>query len=234
MAVAKIVKRFWKDVTVRDRSILLDGKPVRTPGLIPLILPTDGLAQAVAEEWRSVDADIKPHEMPLTGLSNAAIEKIAPDVSSYAAGLAVYGETDVLCYRAEAPPPLVERQATIWNPLIDWARQRYDITFTVTAGIMHRPQPPETTARLAKAIAGRTAFELAALSAIVTIGGSLVVALLVAENAIDIDAAFDACHLDELWQAELWGEEWMAADTRAAHRAEFHSSARLLTLLREA
>jgi chaperone required for assembly of F1-ATPase len=234
MAIAETVNRFWKEVAVVDRGIHLDGKPVRTPGRLPLILPTDALAEAVAEEWRAVEKEIKPQEMPLTGLSNAAIERIAPDIDTYAAGLAVYGETDLLCYRADAPPPLVERQAAIWNPLLDWARARYDIGFTVTAGIIHRAQPPETIARLAHAIAARDAFELAALSPIVTIGGSLVIALMIAENAIDPDAAFDACHLDELWQAELWGEEWMAADTRAAHRADFLAGAKVLALLRAA
>jgi chaperone required for assembly of F1-ATPase len=231
MAIAEIVKRFWKDVAVSDRGILLDGKPVRTPGLLPLVLPTDALAEAVADEWRAVEKDIKPQEMPLTGLSNAAIERIAPDTATYAASLAVYGETDLLCYRADAPPPLVERQAAIWDPLLDWARKRYDIGFMVTAGIIHQAQPPETIARLAAAVAARDAFELAALSPIVTIGGSLVVALMIAEDAIDPNAAFDACHLDELWQAELWGEEWMAADMRAAHRADFVAGARVLTLL---
>jgi chaperone required for assembly of F1-ATPase len=232
MAIAKPVKRFWKDVAVIQRGIMLDGKPVRTPGRLPLVLPTDALAEAVADEWRAVEKDIKPQEMPLTGLSNAAIERISPDTDAYAAGLAVYGETDLLCYRADAPPPLVERQAAIWDPLLEWARTRYDIAFTVTTGIIHRPQPAETIARLAHAIAARDAFELAALSPIVTIGGSLVVALMIAEDAIDPDAAFDACHLDELWQAELWGEEWMAADTRAAHRADFLAGAKVLKLLR--
>ena len=227
------MKRFWKDVLVERRAILLDGKPVRTPGRLPLILPTDALAQAVADEWRAVGTEIKPHEMPLTGLSNAAIERIAPDPEAYAAGLAVYGETDLLCYRADEPLPLVERQAAAWDPLLEWARLRYDIAFVVTEGVIHTPQPAETVARLATAVAARDAFELAALSPIVTIGGSLVVALMVAEGAIDPDAAFDACHLDELWQAELWGEEWMAADMRAAHRADFVVGARLLTLLRD-
>lgn len=232
MEVAIAMKRFWKDVAVVERAILLDGKPVRTPGRLPLVLPTDALAEAVAGEWRAVEKEIKPQEMPLTGLSNAAIERIAPDTDAYAASLAVYGETDLLCYRADSPPPLVERQEAVWNPLLDWARARYDIAFTVTTGVIHRAQPPETIARLAHAIAARDAFELAALSPIVTIGGSLVVALMIAEDAIDPDAAFDACHLDELWQAELWGEEWMAADKRAAHRADFLAGAKVLGLLR--
>jgi chaperone required for assembly of F1-ATPase len=172
--------------------------------------------------------------MPLTGYANAAIDKIAPDTAGFAAGLASYGETDLLCYRAENPPELATRQAQIWDPLLDWAGARYDIAFVVTAGIAHRAQPPETLARLSTAIAARSPFELAVLSPVVTIGGSLVVALMLAEAAITADAAFDATHLDELWQAELWGEEWMAADARALRRADFVNSARMLALLRAA
>jgi chaperone required for assembly of F1-ATPase len=225
------VKRFWSDVKVEGGAILLDGRAVRTPARAPLTLPTTALAEAVANEWRAVGEKIDPRAMPLTGFSNAAIDKVRPNTASFVAGLATYGETDLLCYRAENPPELAARQADFWDPLLDWARKRYDIAFVVTAGIVHRAQPPETLARLSTAIVTRSAFELAALSPVVSIGGSLVVALMLAEGAIAADAAFDATHLDELWQAELWGEEWMAADARALRRADFVNSARMLALL---
>jgi chaperone required for assembly of F1-ATPase len=228
------VKRFWKDVAVDGGSILLDGRPVKTPARAPLMLPTAALADAVADEWLAVGEKIDPRAMPLTGFANAAIDKVAPDAAAFAAGLAAYGETDLLCYRAENPPQLAARQAEIWDPLLDWARARYDIAFVVTAGIVHRAQPPETLMRLSAAIAERSPFELAALSPVVSIGSSLVVALMLAEDAITPDAAFDATHLDELWQAELWGEEWSAADARALRRADSVSSGRMLALLRAA
>lgn len=220
------MKRFWKTVTVDNGTILLDGRLVKTPGRMPLRLPTPQLADAIADEWRAIGLDIKPHDMPLTGLANSAIERApAPET------LAVYGETDLLCYRAEMPPELVAREAEIWNPLLDWARQRFDIGFTVTSGIIHTAQPPETVHRLVRAVASYDDFHRTALSPLVTIGGSLVVALMLAEHAITPDAAFDACHLDELWQAELWGEDAMATDARAARRADFSNAARFLTLL---
>jgi chaperone required for assembly of F1-ATPase len=220
------VKRFWKTVTVENGTILLDNRLVKTPGRITLRLPTPQLTDAVADEWREVGDAIKPQDMPLTGLANAAVER-APAAET----LAVYGETDLLCYRAENPPELAAREAEVWDPLLDWARARFDIAFTVTAGIVHKAQPPATVARLAKAAAAYDDFHRTALSSLVTIGGSLVVALMLAEGAITPDAAFDACHLDELWQAELWGEDWMATDARALRRADFNNAARFLTLL---
>jgi chaperone required for assembly of F1-ATPase len=224
------VKRFWKDVTIAGGAILLDGRGVKTPARAPLVLPNVALAEAVADEWREVGETVDPRAMPMTGFANAAIDRVAPDPQAFAADLAKYGETDVLCYRAESTPELVARQAAVWDPMLDWARTRYDIAVAVTAGIVHAPQPAETSSCLATAVAARTPFELAALSPLVTIGGSLVAALMLAEDAIDADAAFDATHLDELWQAELWGEEWTAADARAARRADFVSAARFLSL----
>jgi chaperone required for assembly of F1-ATPase len=220
------VKRFWTTVTVEEGTILIDGRLVKTPGRLTLKLPTPQLADAVADEWRAVGDEIKMHEMPLTGLANAAVER-APSADT----LAVFGETDLLCYRAENPPELAAREAEVWDPLLDWARARFDIAFTVTSGIVHVAQPPETVKRLAAAVAAYDDFRRTALSPLITIGGSLVVALIVMENAIAPDTAFDACHLDELWQAELWGEDWMATDARSARRADFLNAAQFLSLL---
>ena len=112
--------------------------------------------------------------MPLTGLANAAIERIAPDPAPHIAGIAAYGESDLLCYRADGPEPLVTREAAAWDPLLAGRRTRYDVHFEVTSGVMHRAQPAATLARLAEAVAARDAFDLAALSPIVTITGTLV------------------------------------------------------------
>lgn len=226
------MKRFWKDVTVEADAVFLDGRPLRTPGRAAVALPNARLADAVADEWRAAGETVDPRAMPLTGLANAAIDLVAPDARAFAAGLARYGETELLCYRAEAPEPLVARQIEIWEPLLAWARLRYDVAFTVTAGVIHKAQPVKTLSRLAAAIAAPTPFELAALSPIVTIGSSLVLALMLAEAAIDPDAVFDAAHLDELWQVELWGEDPVAAAMRAARRADFLRAAEFLKLAR--
>ena len=218
-------------MTIADGAILLDGRVVRTPARATLALPTAALADAVAAEWRAVGDNVDSRTMPLTGLGNAAIDRVSPDTARFANDIGIYGETDVLCYRAAQPPELAARQAALWDPLLDWARRRYDIALTVTTGIRHAPQPQETLIRLAAAVAARSPFELAALSPITTIGGSLVVALMLAEHDIAADAAFDVTHLDELWQVELWGEDALAAEARAARRADFLSAARFLSLL---
>lgn len=226
------MKRFWTDVAVTaDGGITLDGKPVRTPGQVPLLLPNAALADTVADEWRSVTGEIDPRAMALTGLANAAIDRIAPDPASFAAGLAAYAESDLLCYRADSPAELVARQAAAWDPLLDWARVTYSVDFAVTTGIMHVGQPPETLARLGAAVAGRDPFMLAALAPIVTISGSLVAALALAERAFDPEAVWLASELDADWQAEQWGEDDLAIPARAARRRDFEAGVRMLGLL---
>lgn len=227
------MKRFWTDVTITaDLGLMLDGKPVRTPGRVPLILATPALAEAVADEWRAVDGDIDQRAMPLTGLANAAIDRIAHDPPGFARGLAAYAESDLLCYRADSPAELVTRQAAAWDPLLDWARAAYDVDFVVTTGIMHQAQPPETLTRLQGAIVTRNPFELAALSPVVTISGSLIAALALVERAADAEAVWLAAELDAEWQAEQWGEDDLAIPARQARRRDYDAGVSLLDLLR--
>lgn len=226
------MKRFWQAVTIdADGVVLLDSRPVRTPARTPLALPTAALAAAVAAEWRAVEDRVDPRAMRLTGLANAAIDRIAPDPAAFAAGLARYGESDLLCYRAQGPEPLVERQHAAWDPLLDWARARYDVAFETVAGVMPRAQPPPTIARLGAAVAALSPFRLAGLSPVVTTTGSLIVALAVLEGAVAADAAWAAAGVDEDWQAELWGSDALAAAARADAHADFDAGVRFVAAL---
>jgi len=229
------MRRFYKDAAVAPAAggyaLLLDGRPVKTPARASLVAPNERLAEAIAQEWRAQGEEIDPRSMPLTGLANAAIDRVAPDPQAFAAGLGRYGESDLLCYRAETPERLVARQSALWDPILVWARRRYDIELKVTAGIIHQPQPPATVDRLASAVTARTPFELAGLSPLVTIGGSLVVALALAEGAIGLDEAWNAATLDEQWQIEQWGDDAEAVAALAARRRDFEAGARFLQLL---
>ncbi|MEG3180861.1 ATP12 family chaperone protein [Sphingomonas sp. LT1P40] len=229
------MKRFWKDVATvpatGGHDIHLDGKPVRTPGRAPLTLPSPTLAEAVADEWRTVAETIDPRAMPLTGLANAAIDRIAPDPQTFAAGLAQYAGTDLLCYRADHPLELRLRQDAAWDPLLTWASTRYGAPLNIATGIVHVAQPPESLAALGNAIAARTPLELAALSPVVTITGSLIAALALLERAATADDIWSAVNLDEDWQVEHWGEDDLARQARAARRADFDAAVRLLELL---
>ena len=229
------MKRFWKEVAVAREDggfgVTLDGRPVRTPARVPLLLPTERLADAVAAEWRDSLEEVDPRAMPLTGLANAAIDRVAPDPERFATDLGRYGESDLFAYRAEGPTTLVGRQAAAWDPLLQWARRRFDVDFAVTSGISFIAQPDDTVRRLAHAVASLNPFRLAALSPLVTIGGSLVAALSVVEEETTPEGAWEAVAVDESWQLEKWGEDAEARSALDNRRRDFLSAARFLSLL---
>jgi chaperone required for assembly of F1-ATPase len=172
--------------------------------------------------------------MPLTGLANAAIDHVAPDRATFAAGLARYAISDLFCYRADSPAKLVAAQAEAWDPLLQWARRRFDVDFRVTQGVAPVDQPAATLDRLAHAVHALQPFSLAGLSPLVTIGGSLVAALALLEGAITTDDAWSAVSLDERWQLEQWGSDSEAEQAMASREADFRAGARFLGLLPDA
>jgi chaperone required for assembly of F1-ATPase len=229
------VKRFWKEVVVEIEgdgwTITLDGRAVKTPARASLVLPTQALAEAVSGEWRSVEGEIQPREMPLSGLANAAIDRVAPERQAFAQGLARYAEADLACYRAEGPRELVTRQEQQWDALLGWARRRYDVDFVTTSGLMHVDQPTATVERLSHAVAALDAFRLAGLSPLATIGGSLIAALAVLEKTIAPEQAWEAVSVDERWQLEQWGSDPEAEKALENRRRDFVAAAKFLELL---
>ncbi len=229
------MKRFWKDVNVEQRDdgwgLTLDGKPLRTPARAALAVPVELLAHAIAEEWREIEETVDPRAMPLTGLANAAIDRVGAERRTFAAGLGRYAEADLACYRADSPGGLVDRQEQDWDPLLAWARRRYDVDFVTTSGLVHVAQPEATVERLTHAVETLDAFRLAGLSPLVTIGGSLIAGLGVIEKAFTPDQAWKAVSLDERWQIEQWGADAEAVTALENRQRDFLAAARFLELL---
>ena len=229
------MKRFWTSADAVERdggwAVELDGKPLRTPARAPLSVPTRALAEAIADEWRGAAETVDPRAMPLTGLANAAIDRVAPAPDTFARDLARYAEGDLTCYRAHSPRKLAERQEQGWDPLLAWARRRYDVDFRTTTGVIHVNQPAGTVERLTHAVATLDPFRLAALSPLVTIGGSLVTALAVAEHAVAPEDAWDELTIDDQWQLEEWGGDAEAEERLNNRRNDFLAAARFLRLL---
>jgi chaperone required for assembly of F1-ATPase len=230
------MKRFYKDVTIvegRDGlAIELDGRAVRTPARALLALPTRDLAQAVAAEWRAQGDEIDPAAMIFTGLSNAAIDHIAPNPEGFAAGIARYAQSDLLCYRADGPDALVARQAAAWDSLLDWAASRYDAPLVVTQGVIPVSQPEDSLARLEAAVRAHDPFMLAGLSTLVTLSGSLICGLAIVEGGHDPDALWRAVQVDEQWQSEQWGEDSEAAARNLRRAREFSTAGAFCTMSR--
>jgi len=226
-------RRFYKDVTVTDDfAIALDGRLVKTPLKQPLRLPNRAAADLVAQEWAAQGETIDPPAMIFTKLANTAIDRVAGERHRIIAEILDYAGSDLVCYRAEAPESLVQRQSARWTPVIDWARTALDAPFETRPGLVHRAQPPAALAAVERALASLNPFELAAFFTIMTLTGSALLALMLAHGAIEPDAAWVAAHIDEDFQIENWGEDSEAAARRAARHAEYLACCRFLELAR--
>lgn len=229
-------RRFWSEAGIRAQpggwEVTLDGKPLHTPGKLPLLLPTEALARAVAEEWAAQGDVIAPLTMPLTRAVNAAVERVAPQPGPVVAMLAEYGRADLLCYRAEGQQGLAVRQAAAWDPLLDWAADLAGTRLATTGGIVHVVQPAQALAALQARVAALDAFALTALHDLVTLPGSLVLGLAVLAGRIDADEAHRLSRLDEEFQAEQWGRDAEADAAAEARRDAMRVAERLFRLSR--
>ena len=228
------MKRFYKTVAVVPAGdgfgVTLDGKPIRSPAKADFILPSRALAEAVAAEWDAQADEVVPSAMPLMQLAATTIDKVAPNRDVVIDTIAPYGGTDLLCYRAEAPVALAERQAAAWQPLLDWAMTAHDAPLTATSGILHQAQPDASLAALRAAVAAQDDWRLTALHQATALTGSLVLGLALLAGRIDADEAFELAELDASFQIERWGEDAEAAARRAALRAELRAAVRLVQL----
>lgn len=234
------MKRFW-DQAKTERAgdgfaILLDGRPMRLPGGAVLRIASPALAEAIAAEWQAAggtkNGEMSFADTPLTRLAGTAQERIASDPWPTVDAIARYGENDLLCYRAETPEALVRRQAEAWQPWLDWAAQRLDAPLRVTTSVARLRQPQASIGALRKAVGALDAYQLAGLGVAVPALGSLVLGLAVAAGDLDPAAAHALGALDELYQAELWGEDAEAAARRRAVAGDVAMAGRFMELAR--
>lgn len=227
-------KRFYKDVAVQAQgqgaALLLDGKPVRTPGKAELLLPNAALADAVAEEWRAQGDHIDPGTMPLTKLANTAIDGVAGRRDAVIDDILAHAKSDLLCYRADGPESLLARQARHWDPVIAWAKDVLHAPFNLAEGVMHVAQPDASIAALRQEIEKLDAFGLASLHVMTSLAGSALLGLAVALKRLTPEATWEAAHVDEDFQIARWGEDAEARARRDARKLDFDAAARALRL----
>ena len=223
-------KRFWKEAQVVEAeggfAVELDGRPVRTPLKSAMTLPSRAMAEAVAAEWDAQEGEIKPVSMPVTRAANAAIDKVTRQHGEVAEMLAAYGDSDLLCYRADSPQELVERQAEAWDPLLDWADATFGARLIPVEGVMHAPQNPRALERLAAPVHAMDAFRLTAFHDLVGISGSLVIGLAAIHEVRDIGTLWRLSRIDETWQEEQWGIDEDARAQAAMKESDFYAAKR--------
>ncbi len=229
-------KRFWDSVSVRPEGvgfgIYLDGRPLRTPQKSALILPTQALAAEVAAEWQAQKDQIKPETMPFTRMANSAIDKVAQQKTQVGELLAAYGDSDLLCYRAESPAELVLRQCAAWDPVLEWADDALDVRLLPRNGVVHIAQSDTDNARLLARVHALSNFELAGFHDLVSLTGSLVLAFATTSGFRTPKEVWGLSRVDEDWQVEQWGEDQESKRLELTKRESFFHAENFFRLTR--
>lgn len=226
-------KRFYKSADFAPvdggYAVNLDGKAVKTPARKPLVVPSEAAARLVADEFARQADVIEPATMPVTRLVNTALDGVAADIHAVAEDILRFCASDLLCYRADTPQSLVERQNATWDPIMDWVRYALGAQFVLAEGVMHVEQPREAVAAVGIHLRQYPdAFRIACLHTMTTLTGSALLALAVAAGEIDVEAAWAAAHVDEDWNIQQWGEDHEAAIRRRARFREMKAAADFL------
>ncbi|MEL7272520.1 MAG: ATP12 family protein [Pseudomonadota bacterium] len=217
---SQLPKRFYKTAAVLEEAdsfgVALDKRPVRTPGKALLASTSRDVAQMLAAEWDAQGERIDPMTMPVTRLLNTAIDGVATEMQAVQEDIIRFAGTDLLCYRAEGPDGLVQRQMEQWDPVLDWAQNALNARFELAAGVMHHAQPEATIAAFSTHVGMiDDPAVLAATHVMTTLTGSAIIALAALHGALDLDTSWRLAHLDEDWNIEQWGEDEEAAARRA-------------------
>ncbi|PPJ46498.1 ATPase [Rhizobium sp. KAs_5_22] len=230
-------KRFYTEVTVVPEgeafAVKLDGRPVKTPGKKLLALPTRAAAELVAAEWRAQVEIINPETMPATRLANTAVDAVADQAEAVFEDIVRYSGSDLLCYRADGPQELVERQRERWDPVLSWLAATHSARFILAEGVIHQEQPAEAVAAFATALqAERSPLALSCLHVVTTITGSAMLMLALRDRHLTLEEVWALAHLDEDWTDEHWGVDVEAEARRAKRFAEIAAASAMLEALR--
>lgn len=233
LARPELPTRFYKKATAERTgdvyALLLDGKVVKTPVRKPMAVAERAVAEALAVEWDAQGERIDPATMPMTRIVNAAIDRVAEAMTEVRAEIVKYAGSDLICYRAETPQSLIDRQAEAWDPLVAWARTELGAPLMLAAGIVHVAQPEIALAAVARALEPYAPLQLAAISTVTALTGSAIIALALARGRLTVQGAWDAALVDEEWQMRLWGRDEAAMAVRAFRWREIQAAALILS-----
>ena len=229
-------KRFYKDVSIRNVEgggfgVFLDGRQARTASRHALAAPSSPLAQAVAAEWAGQGEEIDRRAMPLTALLSAAIDGGEAEAARCRDDVLTYLKSDLLCYRADAPASLVERQRAVWDPFLDWMRDALQAPLEIASGVIAVAQPGASIDAARRLLEDADPYAALGLKTATALTGSAVLALALWRGPFDADTVFDASRLDERFQESQWGVDAEAKAREEAMRREFDAVCAFLTLL---
>lgn len=210
------LRRFWETVTVihndNGYQILLDKRPVKLPKKTELFVHNRLLAEKIAAEWEKAGSkkgdSFSFDDLPMTQIVGTMIEKITPERNTYIQAILPYMNGDLLCYHADAPQKLVTQQQEKWQPLIQWVENKFQTKLKTQCGIMPITQELEVIDIIKNYLTQLTDAELTFFAIIVPLLGSIILSIALNEGRVDVKQAFDLAYLDEIVQAEIWGQDF--------------------------
>ncbi|MEM8936446.1 MAG: ATP12 family protein [Pseudomonadota bacterium] len=228
------IKKFYREATVvlqgERYAVALDGKIAKTLRRRQMASAGFMLANACADEWNAQGDFINRETMPLTALLSATIDSDDDDAATWRAETLQYLQTDLLCYRADEPAALLERQNRVWDPYIEFMHEDFGAPLNVTAGIIAVDQPSDSVAAIKSTLDDMSAETAFGVNRATSILGSCILALALWKGIRPVEEIFDASRLDEGFQEERWGIDEEAKARTDKLSAEFLAVARFLVL----
>ncbi|XP_042821880.1 ATP synthase mitochondrial F1 complex assembly factor 2 isoform X1 [Panthera tigris] len=207
-------KRFYQNVSITQGEggfeINLDHRKLKTPQAKLFTVPSEALAIAVATEWDSQQDTIKFYTMHLTTLCNTSLDNPTQRNKDQLIQAAVkFLDTDTICYRVDEPATLVELQRNEWDPIIEWAEERYDVEIGSSTSIMGPSIPARTREVLTSHLASYNMWALQGIEFVVTQLKSMVLTLGLIDRRLTVEQAVLLSRLEEEYQIQKWGNiEW--------------------------
>ncbi|XP_019397481.1 PREDICTED: ATP synthase mitochondrial F1 complex assembly factor 2 [Crocodylus porosus] len=207
-------KRFYKRVGISRGEggfeINLDQRKLRTPQAKLFTVPSEALAVAVATEWDAQRDTIRLYTMHLTTLCNTALDNPTQrDKTQLIQAAIKFLETDTICYRVEEPATLVELQRNQWDPMIEWAEKRYNVTIGSSTSITGPTIPVSTSETFSSHLASYNMWALQGIEYMINQLKSFILSMGLIDRRITVEEAVLLSRLEEEYQIQRWGKvEW--------------------------
>lgn len=230
-------KKFYKSAThgqspkVEGFVVLLDGRTLRTPAKAILSVPTEALAALIAGEWHAQEEHILPATMPITRLTNVALDRMPLSRTETVAEIVKYAGSDLLLARADEPEGLIAAENAAWDPVLDWVEKDLGARFVPAAGFFLPDQDPAALDAIAAQASKFDDFRLTALAHLGALYGSSLLAVAVLSGRLSPSEAYDVSRVDEAWQEAKWGVDYEAAERTARLKGEVEAVERYLNAL---
>ena len=190
-----------------DYELSLDGRKLKTPKGSVFRVRNRLLALAIEAEWRSQKKLIHLDQMHLTTLTNTCIDNpMGLSRETLAASILEYLMTDTLCFRSEEPDELSKLERELWDPLVEWFMNCFDVDLSVTTDLFSAPVPEATRTALQKDLLSQPFEALVALNFMTDNLKSAILSFALMNRKVTVEQAIRLSRLETEFQVSKWGK----------------------------